>query len=47
MIAPERDDEVALAKRMLGVDAPEVCLDRGDVHAVLGAGRFVVGLARR
>jgi MoxR-like ATPase len=38
MIAPEREDEMELAKRMLGVDAPEACLDRGDVHAVLGSG---------
>ena len=40
MTAPEREDEVELAKRMLGVDAPEACLDRGDVHAVLGAGEL-------
>ncbi len=41
MVAPERVDEVELAKRMLGVDAPETCLDRGDVHAVLGAGELL------
>src|ERR1700731_225810 len=41
MIAPERADEVELAKRMLGLDAPETCLDRGDVHAVLGAGELL------
>src|ERR1700689_1144846 len=38
MASPEREDEMELAKRMLGVDAPEVCLDRGDVHAGLGEG---------
>ena len=43
MAAPEREDEVALAKRMLGVDAPEACLDRGDVHAGAGCGRTGVG----
>jgi MoxR-like ATPase len=40
MVAPDRVDEVALAKRMLGIDAPEVCLDRGDVQAVLKAGEL-------
>jgi MoxR-like ATPase len=40
MTAPEREDEMALAKRMLGVDAPEACLDRGDVQAVLQEGEL-------
>src|SRR5277367_1068425 len=40
MTSPEREDEMALAKRMLGVDAPEIRLDRGDVHPVLGAGEL-------
>jgi MoxR-like ATPase len=40
MMAPDRADEVELAKRMLGVDAPEICLDRGDVQAVLKAGEL-------
>jgi MoxR-like ATPase len=40
MIAPEREHEVELAMRMLGTDAPETCLDRGDVHPVLGAGEL-------
>jgi len=40
MAAPERADEVELAKRMLGANAPEICLDRGDVQAVLKAGEL-------
>src|SRR4029077_18997843 len=40
LIAPEREDEMELAKRMLGVDAPETRLDRGDVQPVLGAGEL-------
>ncbi|HVO99918.1 MAG TPA: MoxR family ATPase [Bryobacteraceae bacterium] len=40
MAAPARADEMELAKRMLGVDAPETCLDRGDVQAVLKAGEL-------
>ncbi len=40
MAAPERADEMELAKRMLGADAPETCLDRGDVRAVLQAGEL-------
>lgn len=40
MAAPDRGDEMALAKRMLGVDAPEACLDRGDVHPVLKSGEL-------
>ena len=31
MTWPERDDEVALAHRTLGMDAPEVVLGRGEV----------------
>src|SRR5438132_559574 len=37
MTAPERDDERELARRMLGGDAPETCLERGDVRGVLAA----------
>jgi MoxR-like ATPase len=40
MAAPERVDEMELAKRMLGVDTPETCLERGDVHVVLPAGEL-------
>jgi MoxR-like ATPase len=40
MPAPERESELALARRMLGNDAPEVCLERGDVQAVLGEGEL-------
>ena len=40
MPAPERESELALARRMLGSDAPEVCLERGDVQAVLGEGEL-------
>src|SRR5580698_10301263 len=36
--APDRQHELELALRMIGGDAPEVCLERGDVRAVLGAG---------
>src|ERR1700749_2026333 len=39
--APDRDDEVALARRMLGGDAPEACLERGDVRAVLRVGELI------
>jgi MoxR-like ATPase len=42
MAAPDRDEEVALAQRMLGGDSPEDSLERGDVRAVLPA----EGLAR-
>jgi len=40
MAAPERGDEIELAKRTLGVDAPEARLDRGDVQAVLKPGEL-------
>jgi MoxR-like ATPase len=36
--APDREHELELARRMLGNDSPEACLERGDVHAVLGDG---------
>ena len=32
---PDRDEEMALAKRTLGDDAPEVVLDRGEVQGVI------------
>jgi len=32
---PDRDEEMALAKRTLGDDAPEAVLDRGEVHGVI------------
>jgi MoxR-like ATPase len=35
MSCPEREEEVTLATRMLGSDAPEVTLERGDVRTVL------------
>jgi MoxR-like ATPase len=38
MAAPDRDHELDLARRMLGENAPEVCLERGEVRAVLTAG---------
>jgi MoxR-like ATPase len=34
---PERDDELELARRMLGEDSPEATLARGAVQPVLGA----------
>jgi MoxR-like ATPase len=37
MMAPERGDEMELARRMLGGNAPETCLERGEVRAVLAA----------
>src|SRR2546422_7193394 len=40
MTAPERDDEMELARRMLGGNAPETCLERGEVRAVLAAGEL-------
>jgi MoxR-like ATPase len=40
MSAPERDDELELARRMLGSNAPEDRLKRGDVRAVLGPGEL-------
>ena len=38
MSAPEREDELELARRMLGSSAPEDRLKRGDVQAVLQPG---------
>jgi MoxR-like ATPase len=38
MSAPEREDELELAHRMLGANAPEDRLKRGDVKAVLQPG---------
>jgi MoxR-like ATPase len=35
--APDREHELELALRMLGANAPEACLERGDVRAVLTA----------
>jgi MoxR-like ATPase len=32
---PELPDELTLAERMLGREAPEAVLDRGDVHAII------------
>jgi MoxR-like ATPase len=40
MPTPDRDAELELARRMLGSNAPEAALDRGDVHAVLGPGEL-------
>jgi MoxR-like ATPase len=37
MRCPERDDELLLAQRMLGEDAPEAVLDRGEVRTVISA----------
>jgi MoxR-like ATPase len=36
--APDRAHELELAMRMIGGDAPEACLERGDVRPVLGTG---------
>ncbi len=44
MEPPTRDDELALAKRMLGADAPETVLASGAVKAVLARGEL--GAAR-
>jgi MoxR-like ATPase len=38
MSAPEREDELELARRMLGSNAPEDRLKKGDVQAVLQSG---------
>jgi MoxR-like ATPase len=40
MSAPEREDELELARRMLGSNAPEDRLKRGDVRAVLQPGEL-------
>src|SRR6267142_1846388 len=41
MACPERADEMALAQRMLGKEAPEAQLTRGAVRPVLGMEAFV------
>src|SRR3954470_3677905 len=40
MDPPNRDEELALAKRMLGQEAPEAVLASGAVQGVLGAGEL-------
>ncbi len=40
--APDREHELELALRMLGGNAPEICLERGDVRAVLGEGDLAI-----
>jgi MoxR-like ATPase len=40
MLVPEREDELALAMRMLSGDAPEACLERGQVSPVLSSGEL-------
>src|SRR5580698_4821596 len=40
MAVPEREDELALALRMLSGDAPEACLERGQVSPVLNSGEL-------
>src|SRR5207245_7402623 len=40
MTAPERDQELALALRMLGENAPEACLERGAVRPMLPEGEL-------
>jgi MoxR-like ATPase len=40
MAVPEREDELALALRMLSGDAPEECLERGQVSPVLSSGEL-------
>jgi MoxR-like ATPase len=40
MTAPERDQEIELAQRMMADNSPEQTLERGDVNAVLGAGEL-------
>ncbi len=40
MAVPEREDELALALRMLSGDAPEECLERGQVRPVLSDGEL-------
>ena len=37
---PDREHELALARRMLSGDAPEATLERGEVRAVLGPGEL-------
>lgn len=40
MQMPERDEELALARRMLSGDAPETTLAAGEVQAVMGPGEL-------
>ncbi len=40
--APDRDAELELAKRMLGTNAPEATLERGEVQAVLAPGQLSI-----
>src|SRR5947208_9286038 len=40
MATPDRDQELALALRMLGENAPEACLERGAVRPVLPPGEL-------
>jgi MoxR-like ATPase len=40
MSFPEREEEVSLASRMLGTEAPEAVFESGAVEAVLGAGEL-------
>jgi len=41
MQSPEREDELALAQRMLGTDSPEQTLERGAVQACVAASDLV------
>jgi MoxR-like ATPase len=40
MSFPEREEEISLASRMLGADAPEAVFESGAVEPVLGAGEL-------
>jgi len=40
MSFPEREEEISLASRMLGTEAPEALFERGAVEPVLGAGEL-------
>ena len=40
MSAPDRDQEIELARRMMTENSPEQCLERGDVQSVLGPGEL-------
>ena len=43
MAALERAEELDLARRMLAGEAPEDCLDRGDIQAVLTSDQLALG----
>ena len=45
MEPPARDEEIALARRMLGADAPEAVLASGTLRAVLGPGELAAARA--